>query len=137
MTKLFTLLFVVLSTTANAEIRDEITGLDSVAYDGDKVTFSYTVGGGFEEHEAKATIAVTEKRYEKQTNFYFVKVQLRVFDVIDNPDPARGLVTVKGEASISEIVKEKLKSDGLTGNVIVESVTLLPVEGPKNLVQVK
>lgn len=110
MKSLFAFSFAVIATiavgsSAHAEVRTPVKSIQSVNFDGNKLTVGYQTGGGCADHHGDIQLD-----FDGSSN----KVTVQVFDVASEEDLCQAFLYLQATTSLKDKVKTLLKDKGLT-----------------------
>lgn len=106
----------VVSSLAFAEVRHEISSVNSVSYDGQMLKVGYTTGGGCQPHRGEVQLVTVG-------NSFRVKLE----DVSPKFDGCEALLHKQVEVDLKEMVIEAAKDVGLDANQFEVSLPKLRI----------
>lgn len=94
------------SSSSSEFVATAVSSLDTFIYNGDQpISFSYTVGGGCEEHRHRFSVEFKRQPSNAETLTFLAKMHLE--DVTDSPDTCKSLVTVTGKVDLKKYLEEE------------------------------
>ncbi len=105
-------LSLLVSVSAQAEVRNQIFRVNSLKAENGILEVSYRTGGGCAKHEVKfeAEVIVTQSG-----TFNSADIQINVFDTSPTEDMCEAIISVSGSVDIKKLVNEALEAKGLLG----------------------